>query len=83
MRYDDAYDYESSQASRDSPNLLDYVRTRRVPTSKSYTNVRGEDDTPLVTQSEATASDKIVCPVCGDFEGDEGAVAFHANSHFD
>ncbi|KAL4880820.1 hypothetical protein BJY04DRAFT_190871 [Aspergillus karnatakaensis] len=29
------------------------------------------------------ASAVVTCPVCGDFEGDEAAVAHHVSSHFD
>lgn len=34
-------------------------------------------------QGPATTADIVKCPVCGDFEGDEAAVAHHVAGHFD
>jgi uncharacterized repeat protein (TIGR03833 family) len=79
MRYDDPYDYESSQASRDGPNLLDFVR----PKPKKGRKATRADDAAEEPQSQVTSSNLIKCPVCGDFEGDEEAVAFHVNTHFE
>lgn len=31
---------------------------------------------------QETAGELSVCPVCGDFEGDEAAVAHHVAGHF-
>ncbi|KAJ0416087.1 hypothetical protein BJY00DRAFT_317220 [Aspergillus carlsbadensis] len=33
-------------------------------------------------EQTAHSSDVVTCPVCGDFEGDEAAVAHHVSSHF-
>ncbi|KAK3290821.1 uncharacterized protein B0H64DRAFT_420638 [Chaetomium fimeti] len=32
---------------------------------------------------EEAAAQESICPVCGDFRGDEAAVAHHVQSHFD
>jgi hypothetical protein len=31
---------------------------------------------------ESEEAETAVCPVCGEFEGDEKAVAFHVEEHF-
>ncbi len=36
-----------------------------------------------VGEAGATESGAVACPVCGDFEGDETAVAHHVASHFE
>ncbi|KAL2848001.1 hypothetical protein BJX68DRAFT_239245 [Aspergillus pseudodeflectus] len=33
-------------------------------------------------EQAACSSEAVTCPVCGDFEGDEAAVAHHVSSHF-
>ena len=44
----------------------------------------GQDvETGTVGEAGATESEAVTCPVCGDFEGDETAVAHHVASHFE
>jgi uncharacterized repeat protein (TIGR03833 family) len=40
---------------------------------------RGDGDSPLLGKTEEVQ----VCPVCGEFSGDETAVSHHVNGHFD
>ncbi|KAJ0118224.1 mfs multidrug transporter [Diaporthe amygdali] len=44
-----------------------------------------EDDQPGNSSAAGsqTTSEAVACPVCGEFEGDEAAVAHHVASHFD
>ncbi|KAL2820773.1 hypothetical protein BJX63DRAFT_284184 [Aspergillus granulosus] len=45
----------------------------------------GSNQQPLGGKGEerpARSSEVVACPVCGDFEGDEAAVAHHVSSHF-
>lgn len=47
--------------------------------------LRGNSDTvgsPQSPQAEST-SEILVCPVCGQFEGDETAISHHVGTHFD
>ncbi len=37
----------------------------------------------IVQETGPTESGTVACPVCGDFEGDETAVAHHVASHFE
>jgi uncharacterized repeat protein (TIGR03833 family) len=83
---DDPYDYESNQASRSGPSLMDYVRQKPVRTRKGRQSTIGANDEAVEessVQQGVTASELVKCPVCNEFEGDEGAVAHHVNSHFD
>lgn len=41
---------------------------------------RNRSDTPEEVDEEAAS---VVCPVCGEFNGDEAAVAYHVAGHFD
>jgi hypothetical protein len=40
-----------------------------------------EDGNSIAASASTTTVAK--CPVCGEFEGDEVAVAHHVNTHFD
>jgi hypothetical protein len=43
-----------------------------------------EENTDQNTVSSPQASPPhCICPVCGEFEGDEAAVSHHVNTHFD
>jgi uncharacterized repeat protein (TIGR03833 family) len=79
---DDPYDYASASTSREPINLADYIKPsknrKQKPGSKKPENVEEEvGDTPIA------AAEIVTCPVCGLFEGDEEAVSFHANTHFE
>ncbi|KAF2396548.1 hypothetical protein EJ06DRAFT_462215, partial [Trichodelitschia bisporula] len=42
-----------------------------------------EETNDLSEATETTPSlPLVICPVCGSFEGDEAAVAFHVDTHF-
>ncbi|PYH84585.1 hypothetical protein BO82DRAFT_399416 [Aspergillus uvarum CBS 121591] len=41
-----------------------------------------DGDAVAVAAAAAAAAPVVTCPVCGGFEGDEAAVAYHVASHF-
>lgn len=46
--------------------------------------VPGEGETGMEREDgEALGQETSVCPVCGEFEGDEAAVSHHVNGHFE
>jgi uncharacterized repeat protein (TIGR03833 family) len=79
----DPYDYDTYASSRAAPSLADYIRRPNIKNNAEAESVIS----PAKQDPSANATDpttpNAVCPVCGLFEGDEAAVAFHANSHFD
>lgn len=82
----DGYDYESVEDGREGSNLMDYVKTKpmkksKTPAAQATTSMRtktDDDDTEVAPTGEL-----VRCPVCSEFEGDERAVAFHVNTHFE
>jgi uncharacterized repeat protein (TIGR03833 family) len=82
----DPYDYTSASTSREPMNLADYIKPsknrRKKPASKENESV-GEPIESNTAATPAPAVAIVTCPICGLFEGDEEAVAFHANTHFD
>ncbi|TVY28428.1 Uncharacterized protein LHYA1_G002858 [Lachnellula hyalina] len=69
-------------------SLADYVvvksnkkkgKSKKLDEEKSNEAVPDEDTEDLASTIAATST----CPVCGEFEGDEVAVAHHVNEHFD
>jgi uncharacterized repeat protein (TIGR03833 family) len=80
---DDSYDYDNYASSRAAPSLADYIRGPGIKSdAEADSVVCPAQQNPAASATDAT-SPVAVCPVCGLFEGDEAAVAFHANSHFD
>jgi uncharacterized repeat protein (TIGR03833 family) len=79
---EDPYDYDTYSSSRAPPSLGDYIRFQGNGNS-SEPNSALAADPDHSSSGPDFASPTAVCPVCGLFEGDEAAVAFHANSHFD
>lgn len=79
---EDGFDYDNEASSRAAPSLLDFVKPPKQ--KKKGKSVAGIPPAPSATTSTADATPTLaVCPVCMLFEGDEAAVAHHANSHFD
>ena len=80
---EDPYDYDSYSSSRAPPSLADYIRGPGINNEvEPGPIIPPAEQNPLSGAADLT-SPVVVCPVCGLFEGDEAAVAFHANSHFD
>lgn len=80
---EDGFDYDDEASSRAAPSLLDFVKQPKQKKKGRFVAVsppRAESPAASATDSPTPVA---VCPVCGLFEGDEVAVAHHANSHFD
>lgn len=65
-------------------SLADYVVVKKGKKVKGKKS--GQDESVEDGASEnvsAAKTETTTCPVCGEFEGDEAAVAHHVNGHFD
>jgi uncharacterized repeat protein (TIGR03833 family) len=83
IRMDDDYDYESSMNARNQLSLADYIRTPRQQeheNSEDFASTTIPDPSRQLQENFSSAT--VICPICADFEGDEGAVSFHVESHF-
>lgn len=75
-RYPDFRADEAEEPQREEVSLADYVVKNKKQNKGS--KAKATNDT-----NESTFSTNIVtCPVCGQFEGDEAAVAHHVDTHF-
>lgn len=65
---------------------LDAYITRGKPRQNGKGGGRNSRQVPVDAREEeedvVQASETVTCPVCGDFNGDELAVAHHVASHF-
>lgn len=70
-------------------SLSDYVVVKKAKKGKNKANTKAEEDTSLqatpIPEVSSARLETVIskCPVCGNFEGDEAAVARHVNDHFD
>jgi uncharacterized repeat protein (TIGR03833 family) len=65
-------------------SLADYVVVKKGKKGKSKKPVEeGLDEDKASENAPAIEVATSTCPVCGEFEGDEAAVAHHVNGHFD
>ncbi|KAK0106851.1 hypothetical protein ONS95_003573 [Cadophora gregata] len=74
-------------------SLEDYIVTKGNKKNRRGKNISktdpnletavGSGQAEVVGDGSAAPSATTVCPVCGEFEGDEVAVAHHVNGHFD
>lgn len=56
-----------------------YVKVKK-PKKRGKANAAQDDNLPA---GDSAPPEAATCPVCGEFEGDEAAVAHHVASHFD
>lgn len=87
IRYSEDQDLPPQQIGLDAYVKEKKPKKRGRGKGNSSTNeaAAAEDDLPAgdsATDSRA-ALESATCPVCGEFEGDEAAVAHHVASHFD
>jgi uncharacterized repeat protein (TIGR03833 family) len=90
-RYGDYRIDEPDEPPSGGLSLSDYVVTKtkrkgrqknqNAPDPDEMVQNVDEDGEAMVTTDSTIAMAK--CPVCGEFEGDEVAVAHHVNTHFD
>ncbi|KAL2073854.1 hypothetical protein VTL71DRAFT_11180 [Oculimacula yallundae] len=79
---------EPDQPPTSELSLEDYIVTK---SSKKSRRGKNTSDSEPIDQSQVSASRDLsthepvttACPVCGEFEGDEMAVAHHVNGHFE
>lgn len=71
-------------------SLADYVVTKgkgkgrqRKPDAMDPNLEQALDQSEPTTDPPSSTISTTKCPVCGEFEGDEIAVAHHVNQHFD
>jgi uncharacterized repeat protein (TIGR03833 family) len=68
-------------------SLSDYVVVKPAKKGKGKKKSTEETDAVVNDEDPSKLSAPVLgtskCPVCGDFEGDEAAVAHHVNEHFD
>lgn len=72
-------DNNYNNENRPSATFGDYL-TAPPPSANAVTAAAALPRQDNADTSETTMI--VSCPVCGNFEGDEAAVAFHVNSHF-
>lgn len=88
-RYGDFRAEEPNEPPSAGLSLADYVVTKgRKGRQKKATAEDPVSEDNAINEGEttndlSTAETTSKCPVCGDFEGDELAVAHHVNGHFD
>lgn len=72
------YRFDGGEAP-DQPelSLTDYIVTK----PKGKKGKKNHQETPIAN-GQLSEQPNSVCPVCGEFEGDEAAVAHHVDSHF-
>lgn len=81
--YDDEPDLPSQQIGLDA--YMKDVKPKHAGKGKGKSSPAGLDDEQgeqFVVGSQAPM-ETVACPVCGTFEGDETAVAYHVAAHFD
>ncbi|KAF2423585.1 hypothetical protein EJ08DRAFT_595901 [Tothia fuscella] len=82
---DDPYDYANVSEGRAAISLKDYIKPAKNKKNRSKASTTQNETTADAETSENLEETPalVVCPICNVFEGDEEAVAFHANTHFD
>jgi uncharacterized repeat protein (TIGR03833 family) len=87
-RYGDFRTDEPDEPLNAGLSLADYVVTKAKGKGRQKKQNAlgpegdlGEDEDTNIPSDDPVTSSK--CPVCGEFEGDEAAVAHHVNGHFE
>lgn len=87
IRYSEDQDLPPQQVGLDAYVKEKKPKKRGRGKGNSSTNeaAAAEDDLPVGDSAigSRAAPESATCPVCGEFEGDEAAVAHHVASHFD
>ena len=82
VKYSD-FRFDGGEApEREEVGLMNYVVTKQKGKKKGKKSGNGGDKGAMEEGHENMA-DLSKCPVCGEFEGDEAAVAHHVAGHFD
>lgn len=87
IRYTEDQDLPPQQIGLDAYVKEKKPKKRERGKGNSSTNeaATAEDDLPVGDSAidSRVAAESATCPVCGEFEGDEAAVAHHVATHFD
>lgn len=74
------------EPERETISLADYVvknnRKSKGMKAKGISDTRQENVEDGEIEAATVSVPTVTCPVCGDFEGDEAAVAHHVDTHF-
>lgn len=87
-RYSDFRTDGGEEPEREEISLADYVvkdkRKKKGAKASGVAESSGSNDQPETSLDMGctVAAETVKCPVCGEFEGDETAVAHHVNTHF-
>lgn len=91
VKYGDYREDGYVEPEREEASLLDYVVVKggkkkgkgkkAVEESMDAQGSAGDDERAQVGEQPKLGT--TVCPVCGEFEGDENAVAHHVSGHFE
>jgi uncharacterized repeat protein (TIGR03833 family) len=83
-RYGDFRVDEPDEPPREGLSLEDYIIVKgKGKAQRKRGNKPDLDSEETSGNIPDPASTIVTCPVCGEFEGDEAAVAHHVNSHFE
>lgn len=75
------YSEHQEQPPQHQIGLDAYVKVKKPKKrGRGKANAAQDDDLPA---GDSAPPEAATCPVCGEFEGDEAAVAHHVASHFD
>lgn len=66
-----------------TPSRYTDIRQDEYPPLPQNAGISLADYLPPTSTSSEPSRDTIACPVCGEFEGDATAVAYHVDSHFE
>ena len=83
-RYGDFRVDEPDEPPREGLSLEDYIVVKGKGKAQRKKDNKSDLDSEETSGNIPDPALAIVmCPVCGEFEGDETAVAHHVNSHFE
>lgn len=85
IRYTEDQDLPPQQIGLDAYVKEKKPKKRGRGKGNSSTNGATDDEPPAGDSAVDSSAppESVTCPVCGEFEGDEAAVAHHVASHFD
>jgi hypothetical protein len=83
-RYGDFRVDEPDEPPREGLSLEDYIVVKGKGKAQRKRDNKSDLDSEETSANILDPASAIVtCPVCGEFEGDEAAVAHHVNTHFE
>lgn len=74
---------QEQEGRRGGYSLEDFLPVGHPLRNDSLREDDDDDEALEATRQPSEKGEVHMCPVCGDFEGDEAAVSHHVNAHFD